>query len=258
MIDLGTFELWKSKKINHMESSYRKHVIHIVLLVLIVPAMLISACKKDDLTTHLVAIVENNPPTDGFSFPVMPGEMDGWKEPPAPVPESDPNFDPSSYLAERSNGFHPAIDFYREDGSDAGGYEMWAIGDGVVVDLVYDRETYPGLHDGGDRDEGWGNLILIQHDYVENGVNKRVFAQYAHCQTIEVQLNEVVQRGQRVGLIGGTNGIVGSSFDNHLHFELRTTNLKADAWPEDIGLNTAAEISEHFTHPLDFIRAHRP
>ncbi len=197
-------------------------------------------------------------PTDGFDFPVMPGEMEGWKEPPPGVPETDPAFDPSSYLAEREDGIHPAIDFYREDGSDAGGTELWAIGAGVVVDLVYDRVVYPDKHDGGDRDEGWGNIILIRHDYVEDGETKSVYAQYAHCQAIEVELGQTVERGQRVGLLGGTNGIVGSSFDNHLHFELRTTNLKADAWPQSLGLDTIEAVSENYTHPLEFIRGHRP
>jgi hypothetical protein len=67
-----------------------------------------------------------------------------------------------------------------------------------------------------------------------------------------------VTRGQRVGLAGGTNGEVGSNFDNHLHFELRTTNLKADAWPQSIGLNSVEAVSQQYTHPLEFIRAHRP
>ncbi len=230
----------------------------ISLLTLLLLTLL--SCSKDDEITPLsyITVVENNPPTDGFDFPVTPGEMDGWKEPPPAVLETDPNFDPSSYLAQRSDGIHAAIDFYKEDGSDAGGLELWAIGDGVVVDIVYDRVTYPEKHDGSDRDEGWGNLILIQHDYVENGINERIYAQYAHCQTIEVELHQTVTRGQRVGLVGGTNGIVGSNFDNHLHFELRTTNLKADAWPQSIGLNTIEDVSQHYTHPLEFIRAHRP
>ena len=214
--------------------------------------------EEETISSSLITIVENNATTNGFDFPVIPGEMDGWKEPPPAVPETDPNFDPSSYLTNRADGIHPAIDFYREDGSNAGGYELWAIGDGVVVDIVYDRETYPDKHDGSDEDEGWGNLILIQHDYVENGVNKRVYAQYAHCQTIEVELHQTVTRGQRVGLVGGTNGEVGTDFDNHLHFELRTTNLKADAWPQSIGITTDEAVSQHYTHPLEFIRTHRP
>ncbi len=226
-------------------------------------ALTLLSCSKDDdenetVENSLISIVENNPSTDGFDFPVMPGEMDGWKEPAPPVPETDPNFDPSSYLAHRLDGIHPAIDFYKEDGSDAGGTELWAIGDGVVVDIVYDRVTYPNKHDGSHRDVGWGNLILIQHDYIENSVNKRVYSQYAHCQTIEVELNQTVTRGQHVGLLGGTNGEVGTNFDNHLHFELRTTNLKANAWPPSLGLTTDETVSQHYTHPLEFIRAHRP
>ncbi len=232
------------------------------LSVLTLLVLVIFSCSNDDdsetIDNSLISIVENNPPTDGFDFPVDPGEMTGWKEPPEAVSESDPNFDPSSYLAQRSDGIHAAIDFYKEDGSDAGGTEIWSIGAGVVIDIVYDRVTYPDRHDGGDRDVGWGNLILIQHDYVEDGINKRVYAQYAHCQTIEVELNQTVTRGQRVGLVGGTNGTVGSNFDSHLHFELRTTNLKVDAWPQSIGLNTVEAVSQHYTHPLEFIRAHRP
>ena len=101
----------------------------ISLLTLIV--LTILSCNKDDdetVSSSLITIVENNAPTDGFDFPVMSGEMDGWKEPPPAVPETAPNFDPSSYLAQRSDGIHAAIDFYREDSSDAGGYELWALG----------------------------------------------------------------------------------------------------------------------------------
>ncbi len=230
------------------------------LLTFIVLTILSCNDYDDDsetVSSSLIKIVENNAPTDGFDFPVMSGEMVGWKEPPPPVSENDPNFDPSSYLAQRSDGIHAAIDFYRNDGSDAGGYELWAIGDGIVVDIVYDRVTYPDKHSG-DRDVGWGNLILIQHDYVEDNINKRIYSQYAHCQTIEVELYQTVTRRERVGLVGGTNGKAGSNFDNHLHFELRTTNLKADAWPQSIGLNTVEDVSQHYTHPLEFIRAHRP
>ncbi len=239
--------LWKSK-------------ISSTMFVLLFSIVLLSGCSSDDEETSLtyVTIVENSPQTDGFDFPVYPGEMTGWKEPPSAVSETDPNFDPSSYLAQRSDGIHAAIDFYKEDGSDAGGTEIWSIGAGVVVDIVYDRVTYPDKHDGSDRDVGWGNLILIQYDYLENDVNNRVYAQYAHCKTIEVELNQTVTARQRIGLVGGTNGKVGSNFDNHLHFELRTTNLKADAWPQSMGLNTVEDVSQHYTHPLEFIRAHRP
>ncbi len=221
-------------------------------LTLFLSTLMLGACDINDESWY-VPIVENNALADGFDFPVEPGEMDGWLEP----PEADEYWDPSSYLVHRDDGIHAAIDFMREDGSSAGGYELWAIGDGVVVDLVYDRETYPGQQDG--RDEGWGNIILIQHDYLEDGTDKRAWSMYAHCQTIEVELNEVVKRNQRIGLVGHTDGVIGvESWSDHLHFEIRTTNLRADAWPQEMGLTTDEEVEEFYTHPIEFIRAHRP
>lgn len=227
----------------------RMHTTKLTRIALTLSAVLSSACG--DPTT--VDIVEDNVIADGFDFPVEPGEMEGWREP----PEADEAWDASSYLVHREDGIHAAIDFMREDGSSAAGYEIWAIADGVVVDLVYDREIYPDLQDG--RDEEWGNLILIQHDYVEDGVTEQVWSMYAHCATIEVELGDIVERNQRIGLVGGTDGVADSElWSEHLHFETRTTNLSADAWPEDMGLTTDEEIEQYYTHPLDLIRAHRP
>ncbi len=239
-----------------------KSIIWNKVFAIILVTIILSSCLSFDKTGGIdelsyITIVENNPVADGFDFPIKNGVMDGWMEPLPPVPESDPDFDPSSFLASRADGIHPAIDFYKIDGTDTGGTELWAIGDGVVVDIVYDRVTYPNKHNGSDRDVGWGNLILIQHNYIENGVNKIIYAQYAHCQTIEVELNQTVAKGQIVGLLGGSNGKVGSNFDNHLHFEIRTTNFTADTWPSSSGFTTDAKVLEHWTHPLEFITAHR-
>ena len=224
-------------------------------LTLLLCAVLLGGCDGTEDGSWTVPIVEDNPLADGFDFPVAPGEMQGWLEP----PEADETWDPSSYLVHREDGIHAAIDFMRDDGSSAGGYELLAIGHGVVVDIVYDREAHPDLHDGGDRDVGWGNLILVQHDYLEGDTDARVWSQYAHCQTVEVELGDVVQRGQRIGLVGHTDGVIGTeSWSDHLHFETRTTNLKADAWPEDMGLTTDEEVEQNYTHPLRFIRDYRP
>ncbi len=224
--------------------------------------LLMGACGIFDPDTNdeliplsYITIVENNPPTDGFDFPVDPGEMTGWAEPPDP----SITYHEGSFLVHRDDGIHPAIDFFREDGSSAEGYEVLAIGDGVVVDIVYDREAYPDKHDGSDSDEGWGNLILIQHDYLENGVNNIVYSFYAHTKTIEVELNDVVQRNQRIGLVGKTDGITGTeTWPDHLHFEIRIKNLAASSWPKSSGITTDAEALEYWTHPLEFIRTHRP
>jgi murein DD-endopeptidase MepM/ murein hydrolase activator NlpD len=223
------------------------------LLALALPALLLSACTVDD--SWYVPVVDDNPLADGFDFPVEPGEMDGWTEP----PEADETWDPSSYLVHREDGIHAAIDFMREDGSSSQGYEIWSIADGVVVDIVWDREAYPDRHDGGDRDEDWGNIMLIQHDYEVDGVRKQVWSQYAHTETVEIELGDVIQRGQRIGLVGKTDGVEGSeSWSEHLHFETRTSALKAEAWPKTLGFTTDSQVEEHYTHPLEFIRANRP
>ncbi len=251
------FKLGK-RELDILGTSIIKNKVLITLLITIILSSCLSCDNSgggDELS--YITIIDNNPATDGFSFPIKDGELDDWKVPLPAVPETDPDFDPSSFLANRADGIHAAIDFYKIDGTDAGGTELWAIGDGVVVDIVYDRVTYADKHNGSDRDIGWGNLILIQHDYIENGVNKRVYAQYAHCQAINVELNETVTKGQVVGLMGGTNGKVGSDFDNHLHFEIRTTNFTADIWPSSSGLTTSAKVLEHWTHPLEFITNHR-
>lgn len=153
-----------------------RHVNPSFFYAIFLATFLVGACSEE---TSYVDIVEDNVLADGFDFPVEPGEMHGWREP----PEADEAWDASSYLVHRSDGIHAAIDFMREDGSDAAGCEMWAIGDGVV-----------GV------------------DY----------------------------------------------WSAHLHFELRTTNLAADAWPQSMGLTTDEAVEEHYTHPLDFIRRHRP
>ncbi len=101
--------------------------------------------------------------------------------------------------------------------------------------------------------------MLIQHDYQDGDTTARVWSQYAHCATIEVELGDIVQRGQRIGLVGKTDGVEGQEYwSEHLHFELRTTNLSADAWPKSMGLTTDEQVEEYYTHPLEFIRERRP
>ena len=58
--------------------------------------------------------------------------------------------------------------------------------------------------------------------------------------------------------MGGTDwGTGAEDWSEHLHFGLRTGPLKADAWPQAMGLTTDEEVEESYTHPLEFIRAHR-
>ena len=59
-------------------------------------------------------------------------------------------------------------------------------------------------------EEGWGNLIVIEHgDGIESW--------YAHLQEFKVDEGQEIQKGQLIGLVGNT----GYSTGPHLHFEIR-------------------------------------
>jgi murein DD-endopeptidase MepM/ murein hydrolase activator NlpD len=57
---------------------------------------------------------------------------------------------------------------------------------------------------------GYGNMIEIDHG---NGLTTR----YGHLSKIEIQVGDVITRGQLIGLVGST----GRSTGPHLHYELR-------------------------------------
>ena len=97
------------------------------------------------------------------------------------------------YRSDPFNGkrtWHDGVDLAGKEGSDiisvAGGVVTWA----------------------GDR-YGYGNLVEIDHG---DGLVTR----YGHCKTIQVEVGDVVQKGQVVALMGST----GRSTGPHVHFEV--------------------------------------
>lgn len=86
--------------------------------------------------------------------------------------------------------WHGGVDLAGKDGSD-----IIAVAAGVVT-FAADRH-------------GYGNLVEIDHG---DGLVTR----YAHCKTIEVEVGDVVQKGQVVALMGST----GRSTGPHVHFEV--------------------------------------
>ena len=85
------------------------------------------------------------------------------------------------------------------------GASVYAAGSGRVV--------YAGIPG-----PGWGKLILIAHRLPDgDALGSVVQTQYAHLQSIQVQVGQKVQRGHAIGTVGTAEG----AYLAHLHFEVR-------------------------------------
>ncbi len=88
------------------------------------------------------------------------------------------------------------------------GQECYAVARGVV--------TWSGKIAG-----TWGYVILIHHPHLG------LWSQYAHLSGHFVGVGQVVQQGQRIGLLGNADGQLSA----HLHHELRQSDIFAGRWP---------------------------
>ncbi len=86
--------------------------------------------------------------------------------------------------------WHAGVDLAGREGSD-----IIAVAAGVV--------TYA------DDRHGYGNLVEVDH-------GEGLVTRYAHCKTIEVEVGDIVQKGQVLALMGST----GRSTGPHVHFEV--------------------------------------
>lgn len=100
---------------------------------------------------------------------------------------------PFGYRTDPFNGkrtWHSGVDLAGKDGSD-----IISVAAGVVT-VAGDRH-------------GYGNLVEIDHG---DGLVTR----YAHAKTVEVEVGQVVQKGQTIATMGST----GRSTGPHVHFEV--------------------------------------
>ncbi len=93
----------------------------------------------------------------------------------------------------------------------------------------------------------WGNIILIEHEMPDG---THVWSQYSHCNEILVKKGKEVKRGEKIGTIGKG---AGNRWPAHLHFEIRSQDIKPNAWGW-----TREQILERYAHPSEFIKANRP
>lgn len=90
---------------------------------------------------------------------------------------------------------------------------------------------------------GWGNVIRIVH-FLPN--EKKYESIYAHCDSILVAEEKLIEKGDQIGTIGTANG----QYYAHLHLEIR----------DNIDLEIGGGYSENqdgYVDPTAFIDSHR-
>lgn len=137
-------------------------------------------------------------------------------------------------------GVHPAEDWNGVGGGNTDlGQKVYAIGKGIVVEA-------------NDFGGNWGNVIVIEHDYYENGKIKKIQSLYAHLDTMYVKQGQIVSRRHNIGTIGNNYDM----FPAHLHLEIRKeTMFEYDVtyWPD----SDIKWIERNYEFPTQFIKKHR-
>ena len=99
------------------------------------------------------------------------------------------------------NNFHQGLDIYGHRGD-----TVVAADGGEVIEVGY---TY-----------GYGNYCKIQH-------NEDIVTRYAHCDTINVQVGDLVGQGFPIATLGDTGNATGV----HVHFEIIKNGVTVDPLP---------------------------
>lgn len=130
---------------------------------------------------------------------------------------------------------HPGLDMNMDgtSGDQDRGQPVYAVADGVVLAAGH----YGSV---------WLNIVLIEHT-LEDGT--RVWSQYGHLDAALVQPGTRVSRRQQIGKVGKPEGLF-----SHLHFELRSALLAADAFP--CGQSRDA-VRAQYLDPVPFIQSRR-
>lgn len=101
----------------------------------------------------------------------------------------------------------------------------------------------------------WGNLVYIEHHFIENAKHTIVYSLYAHLNELYVKQGDQVKERQKVGTIGTGH----NSFPAHLHFEIRKESMKnfeVTYWPSSNNKDEAWVLENYHT-PSDFIESHK-
>ncbi len=131
------------------------------------------------------------PLADGFDFPVGKPDAEGYYK------SRGLRLRTPRHMGEDWNGVG--------GGNSDLGDPVYTIGHGLV--------TYAA-----DARGRWGKVVIVRHAFRDPGSGKVLCCQtlYAHLDRIDVQLGQLVRRGDQIGTIGTNRGM----FPAHLHAEL--------------------------------------
>lgn len=151
--------------------------------------------------------------TDGFDFPVGKPNAKGYY--------NAQKFQENNHLGDDWNGVG--------GGNSDLGDPIYAIGNGYITEV----KDYKG---------GWGNVLRIVHLY-----NDTLYESlYAHCDSIIINSNRFIKKGEQIATIGNCDG----TYFAHLHLEIRNEIDK------DIGGGYSIDTTGYLD-PTDFINKNR-
>ncbi len=119
-------------------------------------------------------------------------------------------FHDPDYPFKRVVGEHSGLDIRTLiDGTPSNGLAVHSAAAGIVVKIIHDGRLT-------------GNAVFISHG--------DIMTVYLHLSRIDVEIDEVLDQGQVIGLSGGMPGTYGAGLSSgpHLHFEVRMDGIPVD------------------------------
>ncbi len=163
-------------------------------------------------------LIKDIPVSDGFDFPVGPPDAKKYYD--------AQSFQENAHLGEDWNGIG--------GGNSDLGDPVFSIANGIVASA----EDWGG---------GWGNVLRVFHNIGTKAQPNIIESFYAHLDTILVQKQDHLRRGDQLGTIGDAYG----AYPAHLHFEMR--------WQAGmVGGGGYSDDTTGFLNPTVFIKANRP
>jgi murein DD-endopeptidase MepM/ murein hydrolase activator NlpD len=180
-------------------------------------SLLFFSCSGNDLDSELKECKNNCPLSDGFDFPVGKPDCKNYY--------NAQKFGANNHLGEDWNG---------NGGGDTDlGDPVFSCSNGVVVFA-------------GDLKGGWGNVVRVLHNIATKEYPVWIESVYAHLDKIDVEKNQILKRGDKIGTIGTAHG----KYKAHLHLEIR------DDVEMEIGPGYSRE-TKGYLNPTDFIKQNR-